>query len=250
MPFDPVEFINGVHGCVMDQIKPVIARIAEIEKRQPEKGEQGPTGPAGENGRNGLDGKSVTPDDVLPALREELKVAIDAIPKPQDGRDGVNGVDGKDGIPGKDGKSISLEEARGLLTDIHEMSVSKWALDFERRASDLIQRCIDRIPAPENGKDGRDGVGFDDLTVEHDGTGLVSIKFVRGSVTKSFDIRLPVLIDKGIFKDEEIYQKGDCVTCGGSLWIAQTDKAVGKPGISEDWRLAVKRGRDGKDFSK
>jgi hypothetical protein len=36
------------------------------------------------------------------------------------------------------------------------------------------------------------------------------------------------------------------VTFGGQWYIAQT-KTKAKPGESPDWRLAVRRGRDGKD---
>ena len=43
-----------------------------------------------------------------------------------------------------------------------------------------------------------------------------------------------------------MYAKGDGVTFGGSLFIAQTDAPAGKPEETPDWRLAVKRGREGK----
>jgi hypothetical protein len=43
------------------------------------------------------------------------------------------------------------------------------------------------------------------------------------------------------------YRKGDGVTWGGSFWIAQKDAPEGRPGLSDDWRLAVKKGRDGRD---
>ena len=38
------------------------------------------------------------------------------------------------------------------------------------------------------------------------------------------------------------------MTWGGSLWTAQDDTAE-KPDGSKTWRLAVKKGRDGKDFA-
>jgi hypothetical protein len=40
---------------------------------------------------------------------------------------------------------------------------------------------------------------------------------------------------------------GDAVSHGGSLFIAQGDTNA-KPGKSDDWRLAVKRGADGRDW--
>lgn len=42
------------------------------------------------------------------------------------------------------------------------------------------------------------------------------------------------------------YEQGDGVTFAGSFWIAQKDTSS-KPGESSDWRLAVKRGQDGRD---
>jgi len=41
------------------------------------------------------------------------------------------------------------------------------------------------------------------------------------------------------------YEMGDVVTHDGSMWVAVRDTA-GAPGKSADWRLAVKRGQDGK----
>jgi polyribonucleotide nucleotidyltransferase len=54
------------------------------------------------------------------------------------------------------------------------------------------------------------------------------------------------LIDRGVWKAGQ-FETGDVVSQGGSLWIAQrtTDKQPGHD--NSDWRLSVKRGRDGKD---
>lgn len=100
-----------------------------------------------------------------------------------------------------------------------------------------------------DGKDGRDGLGFDDLAVEFDGERTVTFKFQRGEVVKAFAVVLPTVIDRGVFKEGKAYQRGDAVSFGGSLWIAQADTAEGKPDAGEAscWRMAVKRGRDGKD---
>ena len=43
-----------------------------------------------------------------------------------------------------------------------------------------------------------------------------------------------------------IYRRHNSVTFGGSTWTAQCDTTA-KPGSSDDWRLTVKRGQDGKD---
>jgi integrin beta 3 len=54
---------------------------------------------------------------------------------------------------------------------------------------------------------------------------------------------------RGIFKEGSEYEQGDMVTWGGSTWVAQSDTKA-KPGDGEEWRLAVKKGRDGKDGDK
>jgi integrin beta 3 len=95
-----------------------------------------------------------------------------------------------------------------------------------------------------NGKDGADGVdglGFDDI--EFDGERTIS--FVRGEKRISFV--LPIAIYRGVRRGGEVYERGDMVSYGGSVWHAakQTDSTPGEG--NQDWTLAVKRGRDGKD---
>ena len=62
---------------------------------------------------------------------------------------------------------------------------------------------------------------------------------------KVFHVKTAVVLDAGIWK-EGAYSIGDGVTSGGSFWIAQVETTA-KPGKSDDWRLAVKRGADGRD---
>ena len=59
-------------------------------------------------------------------------------------------------------------------------------------------------------------------------------------------IKTAAAIYRGVWKDGSHYERGDTVTRDGSTWHceASTD---GTPGISKDWKLAVKRGQNGKD---
>lgn len=59
-------------------------------------------------------------------------------------------------------------------------------------------------------------------------------------------ISIPTVLDRGPHVEGKIYEPGDAVTYGGSLWIAQKSAPTGRPGDegSEGWRLAVRRGRD------
>jgi len=119
------------------------------------------------------------------------------------------------------------------------------------RSGNLVAPLADgtvRDLGPVVGKDGApgaDGVGFDDLSFEHDGERGFTLRFIRGDQTKEFAFTIPVVLDRGVFQKDATYQKGDAVSWGGSLWIAQADTGSA-PGDGADWRLAVKKGRDGK----
>lgn len=239
---DPIEFGKAiavkVKEFVSKSLEDFATRFAALEERVA-------TIPAGKDGRDGLDGKDGAPGqngkDGEPGERGEPGEAIKGEPGPQ-GVPGERGPEGLPGAPGADGKSIAVDDIRDVL----DASFAKWALDVERRAAETIQRAIDRIPAP---KDGKDGLGFEDLTVEFDGERHVTMKFVRGEQTKQFGFDLPVVIDRGVYKEGQQYAQGDGVTWGGQFFIAQratADKPMA-PG-SDDWRLSVKKGRDGKDF--
>jgi len=129
-----------------------------------------------------------------------------------DGKDGAPGRDGQPGVPGRDGK----DGADGL-----------------------------------DGKDGAaglDGLGFDDLSLDYDGERTITFRLQRGEQVKHYPIKLPILLDRGVWRSREApYEKGDGVSWGGSLWIAQADTRSKPDTGGSEWRLAVKRGRDGDD---
>jgi hypothetical protein len=202
------------------------------------------------------DGKSVTVEDVAPFLNELVEKKFAEIPLPKDGMDGENGKDADPefikeqvataiaSIPvPADGKSVTIEDVEPIL----EVAVSRWALDFERRAHDVLQTAVERLPKPkdgEKGEPGNDGFGIEDFVQRGDRT-VVAI-YKRGDETIEQEFKFPAVIDRGVFKSGSNYEQGDGVTYGGSFWIAQKDNSD-IPGNSDAWRLAVKRGRDGKD---
>lgn len=112
--------------------------------------------------------------------------------------------------------------------------------DLQAKNAEL-QAALDAIP---QGKNGVDGLGFDDMAAEYDGERTITLRFQRDEIVKEFAFAMPVVIDRGVWREGE-YKAGDAVTWGGSLWIAQKDTGA-KPESGEDWRLAVKRGRDGR----
>lgn len=181
------------------------------------------------------DGKSVTVDEVGPILAEAVQKAVAALPVPKDGVSLAGALIDRQG-----GLILTLSD--GSTRDLGKV-VGKDAEPVDMAAVERsIVEKIAAIPVP---KDGVDGVGFDDMNCEirDDGVYLV---WEKGDVIK--EGRLPVPIYRGVWK-EGVYHKGDTVTWGGStwIWIAEGDPS-GKPDAPESgWRLAVKKGRDGKD---
>lgn len=160
-------------------------------------------------------GKSVTVDDVAPMISGAVEKAVKAIP------------------PAKDGIGLA-----GAMID---------------RGGNLVVTLTNgetKALGPVVGKDaepalpGKDGLGFEDMEFITGEDGRPVAKFQRGEIVKS--IALPCIIDRGPYRSGETYQKGDAVSYGGGLWIAQ-DVTSEKPDGGSGWRLAVKKGRDGKD---
>jgi hypothetical protein len=177
----------------------------------------------------GADGTSVSVDDVLPQLREDMRHALDSLPRP------------------KDGKSVTIDEVMEQVTPALEAMHSKWALDFERRMQDVFQRSVDRMPAPKDGVDGKDGLGFDEMAADFDGERTVTLRWTRDSQAKEFPLVLPIPVYQGTYSEAKDYARGDTVTWGGSQWTALKSAPEGQPGNeSTDWKLTVKRGDRGK----
>ena len=93
------------------------------------------------------------------------------------------------------------------------------------------------------------GAGVAGIDVATDGdTFSVEVRATDGKVKRA-QARLPGLRYKGVFSPEEKYEAGDACTQGGSVWIAtESGSKLGTPGVgASGWRLAVKRGVDGRD---
>lgn len=201
------------------------------------------------------DGKSITPEDVAPMLAELVQRAVDAIPKPQDGKsvpieDVARMVEeqvakriaeippAKDGEPGRDaahmdvlpGIDVERQYRRGTFAT-HDGGLwrSAGVTDGMRNWECIV-----------------DGLKALEIKQIDERTFAVVATTATGK-TERKQFTMPVVIDKGVFREGADYAKGDGVTWAGSFYIAQKDKPAGKPGESDDFRLAVKRGRDGKD---
>ena len=214
------------------------------------------------------DGTSVTVEDLTPVLREMVDaipaakdgVSVDPeevrrmvaesvaeIPKPKDGpsEDVIRSMvaEAVASIPKPaDGKSVTADELVAALMPRVETEVSKAMLDFERRAQGVLERAVAAFPVP---KDGKDALSLDDFTATQEDDGrTVVFSLAVGEQRKEARLSFPVVVDRGFWKDGVMAEKGDGYTHAGSWWVAQRATDT-KPDVSNDnWRLAVRRGRD------
>ncbi|WP_271966013.1 hypothetical protein [Pseudomonas aeruginosa] len=192
------------------------------------------------------DGESVTVDDVRPVLAELVSKAVADLPKPQPGKDAD-----MDALRANlDDLVKSLELPKGPSVDevaaTFERRFSDLTLSWERQARDTLEKAADRMPKP---KDGRDALPLEsfDLALGEDGR-TVTVKMQAGETVIEKSVKIASVMDRGVYSSEGSYEKGDGTTYGGCYWIAQKDAPAGAPGASADWRMAVKKGRDGKDL--
>jgi hypothetical protein len=118
----------------------------------------------------------------------------------------------------------------------------KIAISIATKALEEV-RTLARKPGPP----GPPGLGFDDLSFEQVSDRKFQLVFQRGEHRKVYPFSIDAMIYRDVFKEGDEYEKGDVVTWNGSAWVAK-NATKSKPGEgSNDWRLAVKRGRDGKE---
>jgi hypothetical protein len=241
-----------VKSVVAEATAPLLVKIAELEARAAVPGPAGPVGPSGERGEKGDPGQSVSADELdsaIHAAQAPLLAQIAALTTRMAGMEtkgvdvvagppGPVGPSGEPGAKGRDGVGIAdalIDKDHSLVLTLTDGTVKKLGVVVGR----------DGVNG-QKGDPGRDGFGFDDLAAEFDGDRLLTLAFVRGEDRKAFPVELPHTIYRGVFADGTVYQRGDAVTWGGSLWIAK-ERTTDKPEVSKAWQLAVKRGRDGRE---
>lgn len=181
------------------------------------------------------DGRSVTVQDVAPLIEAAVTKAVAALPKAADGvgvSDAVIDRRGELVLTFSDGRTKSVGVVVGADADPAEVSR-------------VIGEAIAAFPRPKDGVDGKDGLGFDDMDVVDDGE-RCALRLSRDGKVKQFVI--PIAVDRGTYRPGKRYCKGALVTAQGSLWCAQSDTAERPGDGATSWRLAVKKGRDGKDY--
>lgn len=218
MRLDPQRFAAVVVTTIKAALVSITDRVTALEQRTVRDGAPGPPGERGELGPIGEKG-----------LQGERGLSGELGPRGERGDAGERGPEGPEGKPGRDGRD-GAPGVQGAQGD----------KGIDGRDGILGKDGRDGI-------DGHDGLGFNDLDTMTDEYGRMYLRFTRGDVVKQF--RLPGIVDRGVYKVGEVYLKGDGVTWGGSYWIAQEDTSA-KPGEasaeSRAWRLAIKKGSDGK----
>lgn len=192
-------------------------------------GEKGQDGVDGKDGRDGIDGK----DGIDGTNGIDGKDGRDGI----DGKDGINGERGEKGLDGKDGRDG--EDGVGLAGAVIDRDGELIVTTTKGAAIKL--GCI-------VGRDGADGLGFDDMSAESDGEGRVTLKFMRGQQVKEFPLTFEIPVYRGYWREGRKCEAGHMLTHEGSVWISKRANCS-KPCLEnkEDWQLAVRKGRDGRD---
>lgn len=239
---DGVDGVSVDQGTVETTIREAIQRaVAAL-----------PTPKDGEPGRDGIDGKDADPAEIRRMIDMALVAAVAELPKPVDG------------------KSIGVEDVRPLLEElVRQIPAPKNGRDGVGLAAALIDRdgrlvltlsdgsthslgvVVGRDGDPgmpgRDGQDGKDGGRFEEIEVNFDGERTFSLAFVREGERREFGAFIvPAAIYRGVWRSGA-YEQGDAVTFGGSIFIAKRATSAKPETSGDDWQLAVKRGRDGKD---
>jgi len=168
---DAIEFGKAMGAIVREAIAPILRRLEDLEAKQPEKGEPG---------RDGIDGRSVDPETIAAMVAEQVKAAVDALPKPQDGRDGRDGIDAPEvdlaiiesGVVERLLGSERLETLADLaatkaVSEYLEANPIRDGLDGRDGADGATGS---RGEKGDPGADGKDGVGLADALIDREGS--------------------------------------------------------------------------------
>jgi hypothetical protein len=208
------------------------------------------SGRDGERGEKGEDGQSPAVLDVALASVEtagfmaavDCAVASYLAENPiKNGEPGLkgdrgeNGSRGESGADGKDGIGLSdalIDRDGALVLTMTDGRAKKLGVVVGRDGAD--------------GKNGRDGIDFDKCVGHFDAERGYVLTFSAGDT--SAEHVLPYMRHGGFWSDGKGAKAGESWTHDGALWIAKRETGA-KPCLEnrDDWILAARKGRDGKD---
>lgn len=206
-------------------------------------GMAGPVGPKGDTGPSGERGEPGPRGDTGPAGVKgdsgERGPQGERGDKGLDGKDGRDGREGKDGRDGKDAADIiplpviNAERAYAAGTwAAHRGGL--WVADKTTAGMDGW-RCVMNGVCEQRNELLEDERTMRCTTVLSDGREFVS------------EHKSPVVLYRGVWRANKLYDRGDEATHDGSTWHCNADGSTQRPGTGSDWTLAVKRGNHGKD---
>jgi len=268
---DPIDFGKEIGGLIREAIAPLKQELQELRERGTEKGDPGRD--ADQVDVDALADLVVskllesprlmtlvdlaTADavskhfeanpvqhgrDADPAVIDmAVKAAVAALPAPKDGRDADPVTE----------QQLAAQVAKHLAAN-----PAKAGADGVGLAGAMIDRAGELVITTTKGEavklgkvvgeDGRDGISFDTAVGEYDAERGFVIRLGAGDRRAEFV--LPYMVHRGFHRDGLGMKAGQSVTHDGALWIAKRDNAS-KPCLEneEDWALAARKGRDGKD---
>jgi len=268
---DPIDFGKEIGGLIREAIAPVKRELEELRERAPEKGEPGQNAEQVDVDALAdlvvaklLDSPRLltlvdvaTADavskhfeanpvqhgrDADPAVIEAtVKAAVEALPAPKDGRDAdpvteqqlaavvAKHLTDNPPQPGADGVGL----AGAMIDRAGELVITTTKGEAVR-----LGKVV--------GEDGRDGLSFETASGEYYAERGFVLTLGAGDRRKEFV--LPYMVHRGFHRDGMGMKAGQSVTHDGALWIAKRDNAS-RPCLenADDWILAARKGRDGKD---
>lgn len=173
---------------------------------------------------------AVVESRMLVQLTDRLHREMDRLPKPKDGKDARVIAP----VPYEAGKHY---DAGAWVTSNHGVWVAARHTDEAPKAGSAHWDCV--VP----------GIAAVEATMQEDGRTIeLHFETSDGSFFCS-PFRLHIPISKGLYQEGKKYEQDDMVTFDGGWWTAQRSGKLGRPGTdTKEWKLTVKRGRDGKDL--
>lgn len=202
------QLFAAVKDWLVRNVGPVDARVKALEARPAVPGPKGDAGDAGTPGADGRDGRDGEPG--RDAVQIEVLDGVDAAKRYQRG--------------------TYAHLRGGIVRSFRATDPLAPGVDLEKCGWHVVVRGVDDITV-DLAEDMRT------VTVRH--------ALTDGAVVEK-QVKVPALVYREIWR-EGTYEQGDAVTRDGSTWICRVARTTATPGSSEDWKLAVKKGRDGKD---
>lgn len=246
---DAIEFGKTMAAIVKDALAPLYERIESLERRET------PTAVKGDPGKDAepVDIEAIANEVVAKLLASDridtltdLKAA-EAVSKHfednpvRDGKDGEQGPQGERGDEGQPGSkgADGIGLAGALIGRDGDLVVT---------LSNGEVKSLGHVVGThgKDGQNGRDGLSFETAAGEFDAERGFVIRMANGDRTAEFV--LPYMRHAGFWSEGKSAGAGESMTHDGALWIAKRGtKAKPCAENADDWILAARKGRDGKD---